>query len=91
VAISRDRPNDVELRARLRAWFLYFMQEWKLNGKEMAKAVGISPPMVTSIVKHGEPPGLDSFVGMHFAFGESMSRMVREYPPHATRAATPKS
>jgi hypothetical protein len=74
------RPTDVEIRQHLREWFLHLQRKWKLNDQEMAEAVGISQTMVTTIKQVGDP-GIDALVGLHYAFRESMSRMVSEDPP----------
>lgn len=89
--MPRSQDIDRNVRDRLRAWLLYFMQQKGLNQTDFAAFIGVSQPTVHNIVKTKEPRtmGLDVLIKLSAKCRKSMDDMVDTWPPEQQALSPP--
>jgi transcriptional regulator with XRE-family HTH domain len=84
--MRHDEPNDVEVRARLRAWLRYYRDLYGWSQRELAQALTLSEATISNLLRNLEDPGLTCLVKMHFRLGADVPQMLRSDPPVVDRA-----
>lgn len=83
--VPRTKDIDVDARARVRRWLLWYRRTryQDRTDADLAKALGISATTLSPILSGKRAPGFDVFVKLHRVGGIPADLLLESDPPAA--------